>query len=143
MIILDTNVISELARANPSPAVVVWLDRQPATELHLTAITVGELSFGLARLPPGRRQRELAARVDRLIDELFAGRILPYGAEAGRHFGMLAAQRERAGRPISMADGQIAAVSLHHDATLATRNVRDFTLTVPNVIDPWSAAPRR
>lgn len=138
MIVLDTNVISELARTEPEKTVLDWVDAQQAGDLYLTAITVGELSFGLARLPAGRRQRELAARVNHLIEQVFADRVLPYGAHAARLFGVLTADRERQGRPIAMADGQIAAVCLQHGTRLATRNTSDFAATVPDLIDPWS-----
>lgn len=137
MIILDTNVISELMRSAPEPAAVAWVDAQPTADLHLTSMTVGELWFGAARLPTGRRRGELTASLTALLEEEFAGRVVPFDAIAAAHFGDICATRSGAGRPISVADAQIAAICRSYGATLATRNVRDFAGTGVDLIDPW------
>lgn len=141
MIVLDTNVLSELARRAPDPAVLAWFAVRPQADLYLSAVTVAEMSYGVARLPAGRRE-EIADRVERVLAG-FDGRLLPFGGEAGRAFGPIVAGRDGAGRPIGTADAQIAAICRVHDAALATRNVRDFVGTGVTVVDPWSGGGRR
>lgn len=138
MIVLDTNVVSELMRAEPAGTVVEWVDAWPALELHLTAITVAELLYGVARLPAGRRKRALATRVEAMIEQDFDQRVLAFDQVAAAHHATLVVDRARAGRPISMADAQIAAICRSFDATLATRNVHDFAGTRVTVVDPWA-----
>ncbi len=140
MIVLDTNVLSELMRRRPAARVIGWVDAQDASALAITAVTVAELLYGVARLAGGARKAELAANVDALVREDFAGRVLPFDAAAATHYAELVAARERQGRPVSVSDGQIAAICRHHGATLATRNVRDFEATGIGVVDPWAAS---
>jgi predicted nucleic acid-binding protein len=139
VIVLDTNVVSELMRGAPASAVVEWVDGQPATDLYLSAVTVAELLFGIARLPDGRRKSALAEQVEAMIREDFAHRVVAFDETAAAHYADIAARRERAGRPISAADAQIAAICRSHGAVLATRNAADFTGTGVVVIDPWEA----
>jgi predicted nucleic acid-binding protein len=139
MIVLDTNVISELMRRRPAARVVSWVDEQDASALAITAVTVAELLYGVARLADGARKTELAAAVDALVREDFARRVLPFDAAAATHYADLVAERERQGRPISTADSQIAAICRWHGAALATRNIRDFDATGITVLDPWAA----
>jgi hypothetical protein len=141
MIVLDTNVLSELMRRRPTARVVGWVDEQDAGALAITAVTVAELRYGVARLPNGARRAKLAAAVDALVREDFAGRVLPFDVAAAAHYAELAAERDRNGRPVSVSDGQIAAICRANGACLATRNVRDFEATGVTVIDPWGAAP--
>lgn len=139
MIVLDTNVLSELMRPAPNPAVVAWLDQQPAGDVATTSITVAEILYGIERLPAGRRQRNLAMLAAELFDQEFHGRLLPFDALAASHYSQRIAQAERNGTPVSMADGQIAAICHAHGATLATRNTKDFEpLGIP-LINPWDA----
>ncbi len=139
MIVLDTNVISELMRARPDPRVLAWVDEQPAVEVYLTAVTAAELRYGVARLATGRRKAELAERIQRTLEEEFSGRILPFDDDAATHYGDVVVDRERQGAVTSMADAEIAAICRSHSANLATRNTRDFTHTGIVVIDPWRA----
>lgn len=139
MIVLDTNVLSELMRRRPAARVVGWVDEQDASALAITAVTVAELLYGVARLADGARKGELAAAVDALVREDFADRVLPFDAAAAVHYAELDAERDRQGRPISTADGQIAAICRHHGVALATRNVRDFDASGVALIDPWNA----
>jgi predicted nucleic acid-binding protein len=139
VIVLDTNVISELVRVQPAQAVVRWVVNQPADELRLTAPTVAELTYGAARLPDGRRRRELEATLVATVDESFMERVLPFDVTSGQLFGPLVASRERLGRPIETIDAQIAAVCLRYGASLATRNTRDFEGLGLTLIDPWTA----
>lgn len=138
MIVLDTNVLSELMRKAPAPRVVGWVDALVAADVFVTAVTAAELMYGVARLPEGRRKQHLSARVDLLFDEDFAGQVLPFDGLAAVDYADIVASRERAGRPISMADGQIAAICRRWTAGLATRNVADFHDTGIRVVDPWS-----
>lgn len=137
MIILDTNVISELARINPEPNVVTWLDSLPAAEMATTAITAAELLYGVARLPDGRRRAALAETIEALINDDFRGRVEPFDSLAAQQYATVVVGREKKGRPISTADAQIAAICRVHSATLATRNTGDFTDTGIDLINPW------
>lgn len=137
MIVLDTNVISELMRSSPDDRVVSWIDQYPVDDVFITAVTAAELQYGVARLPEGRRKTVLTVQVAELLAEDFQGQILPFGINASAHYARIAAEREREGRPISMADAQIAAICLHHGAELATRNLKDFADTGVHVHDPW------
>jgi toxin FitB len=140
VIVLDTNVVSELVRPKPSAAVLDWVDRQPAAEVYLTAITVTELLSGVARLPDGQRKSDLTVLVEALLSEDFEHRISPFDETAAAHYADIVVHRERLGRPISTADAQIAATCRSHGALLATRNVDDFTDTAVEIINPWAAA---
>jgi len=139
MIVLDTNVLSELMRRRPTARVVRWVDEQDASGLAITAVTVAELLYGVARLADGARKTKLAAAVEALVREDFAGRVLPFDTAAAEHYADLAADRERQGRPVSVSDGQIAAICRCHGTRLATRNVHDFDATGITVLDPWAA----
>jgi toxin FitB len=137
LIVLDTNVVSELMRLEPAAAVLNWVDRQPADEMYLTAITVAELLYGVARLPDGKRKTDLAERIEAVLSEDFEHRICPFDETAAAHYADIVVHRERLGRPISTADAQIAATCRSHGALLATGNVDDFTDTTVEIINPW------
>jgi toxin FitB len=142
VIVLDTNVVSELMQKAPEPRVVSWVDRFSASDVLVTAVTAAELMYGVARLPEGRRKRELHIRVEELLTEDFEDQILPFDAPAATHYAEIVSSRERAGRPISMADAQIAAICRNWSAALATRNVDDFVDTGVDALNPWDAATR-
>ena len=141
MIVLDTNVISELMRPTPSPAVMDWVDQQPTADLHLTSVTVAELLYGIARLPLGSRRSKLADHVETMITTDFRRRVLPFDLTAAPHYADIAATRTATGRPISAPDAQIAATCRSHNAALATRNTKDFDKTGITIIDPWNHKP--
>lgn len=137
MIVLDTNVLSALMRKAPEAAVVGWLDRQPAESVWITSITMFEARLGLALLPSGRRRQALDAAFARLMEEDLQNRVLDFDSAAATEAASLAAERQKAGRPVDMRDTQIAGIALARRATVATRNVRHFAdLKVP-VVDPW------
>ena len=137
MIILDTNVLSALMHKMPDTAVVAWLDRQPAESIWITSVTLFEARLGLALLPKGRRQQALESAFVRLLQEDLQNRVLDFDSAAATEAAALAAERQKAGRPVDIRDTQIAGIALARHATLATRNVRHFQdLNVP-VIDPW------
>lgn len=139
MILLDTNVISELIRPAPTAAVTACLLRQDPAALFTTAICEAELRYGLARLPAGRRRDDLTARVADFLAAGFKGQILPFDSICAAHYGDLRASREATGRPITVEDAMIAAIARAHGAALATRNGRDFADCGIAVIDPWEA----
>jgi toxin FitB len=140
VIVLDTNVISELTRRVPAPGVISWLDAFRAAEVATTAITVAELLYGVARMPAGRRKAELAAAVGGLLSDDFRGRVLAFDELAARRYADVVTARERLGRPIGAADAQIAAICSAAGAALATRNIGDFDSTGIELINPWTQA---
>ena len=139
MIVIDTNVVSELMRMTPEPAVMTWFSGQDSAELYLTAVSEAELRAGAAILPAGRRRDRLTTEVDAVVREDFAGRVLPFDSAAARAYAAIAASRRSAGRPILEADCQIAAIARASDAAVATRNGADFEHCGIALIDPWAA----
>lgn len=137
MIILDTNVLSELMKPKPAAQVVDWIAAQPAAGLYTTSITQAEILHGLMLLPPGRRRRALEAAASSMFAEDFGGRILGFGTEAAPPYARIASDRRRAGRPISHFDAQIAAIAGSTGAGIATRNVADFDGCGVTLVDPW------
>lgn len=140
MIILDTNVISELTRPVSDSGVIAWLDSLPPEEAAITAITAAELRYGVRRMPDGRRKTELSEAVSALINTDFRGRVEPFDVLAADQYADVVSARERAGKPIGISDAQIASICRVRNATLATRNTSDFTGTGVNLINPWKAA---
>ena len=139
MIILDTNVTSELMRAQPEPAVLGWLATQRATELFSTVVTVAEISYGLERLPRGRRRRSL----EQSYQSLFVGmadHIWPFDVEAALLYGPLVAAKERVGIALDPMDAQIACIAACRGAMIATRNERDFADCGVQLVNPWRHA---
>jgi predicted nucleic acid-binding protein len=139
VIILDTNVVSEMVRPLPHQLVVSWFDEQEGADLHMTSISAAELYFGLACMPAGRRRDELSRVIADLIAKDFEGRVLSFDHNAARHYAQIAASRRTAGRPMSTADCQIAAIARSHGAAVATRNVTDFAGCGTEIVDPWQA----
>lgn len=140
MIILDTNVISELTRPVSDSGVIAWLDSLPPEEAAITAITAAELRYGVRRMPDGRRKTELSEAVSALINTDFRGRVEPFDVLAADQYADVVTARERAGKPIGTSDAQIASICRALNATLATRNTSDFTGTGVDLINPWKAA---
>jgi len=140
VIILDTNVISELTRPVPDPGVITWLDSLPAEETAITAITAAELRYGVRRMRDGHRKTGLSEAVNTLITSDFRDRVQPFDVLAADQYADVVTAREHAGQPISTSDAQIAAICRVLNATLATRNTSDFTGIGVNLIDPWKAA---
>ena len=137
LVVLDSNVVSELMRTTPAPEVVAWVDRQDAARVCTTSVTVAEVRYGIARLPAGRRQDALWAAADDVFT-VFTDRVLPFDAAAAVHYADVVVERERAGAPISALDAQIAAVCRVRAASLATRNTADFDGLGLELTDPWS-----
>ncbi len=139
MIILDTNVLSELMRPEPDPNVAAWISAWSATSLFTTTVTQAEILYGLKLLPSDRRRSRLEAVVSEMFATDLAGRVLPFDEAAAHAYAEIAAARRRAGRPITQFDAQIAAIARSRDAGIATRNVADFEGCGISVIDPWQA----
>lgn len=137
MIIVDTNVISELMKPLPSPAVVKWMSDQAPDTVFTTAITVAEVLYGIELLPAGRRRDQLLEQAEAMLAEDFAGSIFFFDEQAARIFPLIAVSRRREGRPMSEFDGQIAAIAKANGATLATRNTDDFEGCGVRLINPW------
>ncbi len=138
MVLLDTNIVSEVIKDAVDARVALWLTGQPKDNLFLCSVTEAELRFGVAILPVGRRRDALANLIEGILTEDFAGRIVPFDSRAAIAYATVSAARRLAGRPISVADAQIAAVARAHGAAIATRNARDFEGCGVVVIDPWT-----
>ena len=137
MIVLDTNVISELLRPAPAKQVEAWLSAQDGGTVYFTAVGEAELRHGVALLPAGRRRTALSMAIEGILEEDFRNRILPFDRAAASAYAAIAAKRRAAGRPISQFDCQIAAIARAHEAAVATRNTGDYEGCGIEVIDPW------
>ena len=140
MVVIDTNIVSELMRAEPSAEVLAWMDDRPPRELFVTAVTEAEVRTGIALLPEGRRRRGLAEACERAFGSLFAGKVLPFDSDAARTYAVIAAARLVLGRPVSQADCQIAAIVRSRGMAVATRNIRDFEDMGIDIFNPWDGA---
>jgi predicted nucleic acid-binding protein len=138
MIVLDTNVLSELTRVSPSAEVFDWIAGQPRSSIFTTAITQAEMLYGIELMTKGRRRTAFLAEVDQMLKEDFADRILPFDSFAAVSFGWIYASRQAMGKRILQADAQIAAIVHSRGAALATRNVRDFEHCGIKVLNPWA-----
>lgn len=137
MLVVDTNVISEIMQLQPSPHVLAWWAQQPPAELFTSAVTVAEILYGIELLPRGKRRDRLFAEADAMFAQDFAERILSFDEAAAREFAEIAAGRRALGRPIAELDAQIAAIASAHRATLATRNLADFDGCGVRLVNPW------
>ncbi len=138
MILLDTNILSELMSPKPSPAVQAWMSKQRfADVLYIATVTLGEILYGIELLPAGKRKDGLLHEAEAMFEEDFGARILSFDDAAARFFAKIAAARRLRGRPISNSDAQIAATARVHGAALATRNTADFEGCGLMVINPW------
>ena len=136
MVILDTNVLSELVKPSPDAAVIAWVGRRQLDECAVAAPTLAELTLGLRLMPEGARRSSLASRLDALVDAMH---VLAFERASAVLYGEIAAARRRAGRPIAVFDALIAATARAHDAAVATRDASGFTDCGVVIIDPWLA----
>jgi toxin FitB len=139
MIVLDTNVISELMRPDPHPGVLAWVSTQPRAALYTTSVNRAEILFGIAALPEGRRGSALAESAALMFDEDLANRVLPFDAAAASQYARIVVSRRRAGTPIEAFDALIAATALIAGAAVATRDADGFEGCGVTVINPWDA----
>ena len=139
MIVLDTNVLSEALRPVPESSVMVWLASQPRASLFTTAVTRGEILYGIRLLSDGKRRQGLWDAARKIFDEDFAGHVLSFDSEAADMYAEISASRRAAGKPISQFDAMIVAMARSRGASVATRNVKDFEDCGTDVINPWTA----
>ncbi|RQS62519.1 type II toxin-antitoxin system VapC family toxin [Burkholderia sp. Bp8963] len=138
MIVLDTNVLSELIKPAPNERVIAWFGRQSRLALFTTTLTRGEMQYGVRLLPTGTRREALATAVRAIFDVDFSGRVLSFDWDAADTYAQIASERRLAGAPVSQIDAMIAAIARAHGATVATRNVKDFVGCGVELIDPWN-----
>ena len=141
MIVIDTNVISELWMVEPNPNVLAWIDAQAVETLYLSAITVAELRYGLATMPEGKRRGIFQQRLENEVLPAFAGRVLPFDLDAAQAYADLMARARSGGRAIGKADGYIAAIAAVRGLTVATRDTSPFEAAELNTVNPWEATP--
>jgi len=139
VIILDTNVISELMKPKPHPAVLNWFAVAAAVQLFTTSINKAEILCGIAALPDGRRRAALARAAEAMFAQELADRILPFDAGAAVHYADIITMRTHAGRPIGSLDAQVAATARAFGGDVATRDISDFTGCGLTLINPWAA----
>ena len=137
MIILDTNVLSELMRPAPNPKVVAWISKSPPHQLFTTSITEAEIFYGIELLARGKRREELLDAATAMFAEDLGGQVLPFDSDAAHAFASIASRRRRLSMPINHADAQIAAIALSRKAKLATHNLADFQSCGIDLSDPW------
>ena len=137
-LLIDTNVVSELIRNSPDPAVVKWAASQQVEGMFLTTVSEAELRFGAEILPRGRRRETLILRIENMLTDVFGGRILSFDSEAARNYAVIAAKRHLSGYSVAVADCQIAAIARSVGMKVVTRNVRDFFETGVEIVNPWA-----
>ena len=140
MILLDTNIISEVMRANPAANVLAWLDAQETHSMFISTVTIGEIAYGLRIMPTGKRRDQLGGRFSQFVALGFTQRILSYDESAARAYGDIMATRKEVGRPMSVPDGQIAGIARANNLGLATRNLRDFEHCGIALVDPFTTS---
>ena len=139
MILLDTNVLSELMRPTPHSQVLAWMAAQATLSLYTSSITQAEILHGIMLLAPSRRRRAFEAAAEGMFRDDFTGRVLAFSSEAASRYARIAVDRRSAGRPISQFDAQIAAIARWCGATVATRNTDDFEGCGVDLVNPWTA----
>ncbi|BAU57013.1 type II toxin-antitoxin system VapC family toxin [Halorhodospira halochloris] len=137
MILLDTNVVSEVMRPHPESAVIEWVNRADGGSLYVSSITIAEIEYGLHAMPESQRREDLRARFETFIHKAFAQRVLDFDEASARYYGLIMASRRRSGRPLSAPDGQIAAIARRNGMAVATRNESDFSGSGLKIINPW------
>lgn len=137
MILLDTNIISEMMKQSPTPKVIAWMNAQEIMQLVVSTVTIAEIAYGLNALPQGNRRRSLETAFNQAICEAFQHRILAFDEPAAYLYGKIMGKRKLLGRPMSVPDGQIAAIALANSAAVATRNTGDFIECELNLINPF------
>jgi hypothetical protein len=139
VILLDTNVVSEAMRIVPDPGVLRWLNESETSDLYLSTITIAEVSYGLQILPEGRRRDAISERFEQFVKRGFSHRVLSFDEPAAIVYGEIMARTRKIGRPMSVPDGQIAAIAKTHNLVVATRNTEDFEPTGMELVNPWGA----
>lgn len=140
VVVLDTNVLSEVFKPDPNPTVVDWLAAQLNREVYITAITASEMLYGLHRMPAGKRRAALLNALGLILEQDFRGRVLPFDEAAARRYGALMAERDLAGRTIDGFDAQIASIAHVRGMAVATRNTSHFEGCGIPVVNPWAGS---
>ncbi len=140
MILLDTNVVSELMKRHVHPAVAAFIEARPLAEFFVPGIVVAEVLYGIARLPAGRRRERIGTDFAAFMQAGFAARVLPFDAACAAGYAKARTSREQAGRPVQIQDALIGAMALAHGSVLATRNIDDFDGYGLSLVDPWNSA---
>ena len=138
MIIIDTNIISEMMKPSPNIKVLEWFNKQEAISLYLTTITIGEIGYGIRALPMGKRRELLEQGFEALLTTAFETRILDFNEIAARRYGDIMGGRKEMGRPLNSLDGQIIAIARANSCAVATRNIRDFEFCGLTIINPFN-----
>lgn len=138
MILLDTNIVSELMKKSPAIKVKQWIDQQEATSLFITTISIAEISYGINVLPKSNRRYLIESAFEKVMQEAFNHRILFFDERSAYLYGRLMGNRKELGQPLSVLDGQLAAIALAHRAAIATRNIRDFANCDLELINPFA-----
>lgn len=137
--LLDTNCISEVVRTQPDPHVLKWMEGTPEDLLYLSVLTLGEIRKGVGILPQSKRRSRLEVWLEIELRMRFAGRILPVDTAIADRWGVLSAAAKRVGNPLSPVDGLLAATALHHNLTIVSRDVKDFSNAHVAILNPWKA----
>ena len=137
--LVDTNCISEVVRVKPEPRVLAWIEAADESLLYLSVLTLGEIRKGVAALPQSRRRSRLETWLEVELQARFSGRILPIDVAVADRWGLLAANAKASGKTLSTIDGLLAATAIHHNLTVVSRNVSDFTRVPVQVLNPWES----
>ncbi len=135
--LLDTCVISELTKAFPSERVVKWISELSEEDLFLSVFTIGEITKGIGKLPPGRRRNLLSDWVNKELSDRFENRVLDFTSEISQVWGKIQAEAELKGKTLSLIDGLIASIAIFHGMVLVTRNITDFEQSGVEIMNPW------
>lgn len=138
MIIVDTNVISEVMRPHPAQSVLNWFNAQDSKQLYITTVTLAEIGYGLRILPEGQRKKLLQNRFEQFVTLAFENRVLDFTASAARSYAKLMGHRKEIGRPMNLPDGQIASIAYAYGFAVATRNIKDFEDCGLELINPFA-----
>lgn len=137
MILLDTNIISEMMKSTPAPNVMTWIDQQQVIQLYISTVSIAEISYGIQVLPNGKRRILLEDSFNKLLRDAFEHRILSFDESAAHCYGTMMCRRKVIGKPLSIPDGQIAAIARVNSLTVATRNIKDFDDCGLDLINPF------
>ena len=137
--LLDTNCVSELVRSRPEPRVLAWMEAADESVLYLSVLTLGEIRKGVAGLPQSKRRTQLESWLELELQARFSGRVLSIDGPVADRWGLLSAQAKRSGKSLSAIDGLLAATALHHNLTIVSRHVSDFSGTPVAVLNPWQS----
>ncbi len=137
MILLDTNIVSEFMRPEPNSNVISWLNEQQTSQLFLSSVTIAEIGYGLFVLPKGKRKEQLQLRFEQFTKNAFSYRILDFTEQAAQNYAKVMGEKQQTGRPMSVPDGQIAAIALSNGFALATRNIKDFEDCGVELLNPF------